>query len=98
MKAGEIREGGRNEWYEFANELLSGPDEGFASIAQGTATRAHAGLWFPMAGLFLAESSLRCTLGPMATALAVVDSKRKARELILFVVIHLRIDVFALPT
>jgi hypothetical protein len=36
VKAGEIREGGRNEWYKFANELLSGPDEGFASVAQGT--------------------------------------------------------------
>ena len=42
MKAGEIREkgadlfsdtGGRDK---FANELLSGPDEGFASVEQGT--------------------------------------------------------------
>ena len=36
VKAGEIRKGGRNERYQFANELLSGPDAGFASIAQGT--------------------------------------------------------------
>ena len=36
MKAGEIREGGRNEGHKFSNELLSGPDEGFASVAQWT--------------------------------------------------------------
>ena len=35
MKAGEIREGGRNEGHKFSNELLSGPDEVFASVVAG---------------------------------------------------------------